>query len=184
MAVILLIQDPQGQLAELPLLQKIVLGRSSSCDYKIEDSKISGKHCTFESTQKGEVIFTDLESTNGSFLNNSKISKTIVKINDVIKIGGTTIRIDEKRLNPGEKKTIGYEAISTKRNEDKTLPMVGKKPQASEPMTKKSVALRKALKDKKSQPAAFTSKDSIIEQEASSGTTKMLKLDKKTGKKR
>ena len=183
MAVILLIQDPQGQMAELPLLQRMVLGRSSSCDYKIEDSKISGKHCTFECSPKGEVIFTDLESTNGSFINNSKINKTVVRLNDVVQIGGTTIKIDERKLNTNEKKAIGYGSVINKKNEDKTLPMIHNQKE-SEPMTKKSVVLNKALKDKKVQPAAFSSKDTVIDQEESSGMTKLLKLDKKTGKKK
>ncbi len=183
MAIILLIQDPQGEKAELPLLQKIVLGRSSSCDYKIEDSKISGKHCTFESTPKGEVVFTDLGSTNGSFLNNSKVNKSVIKLNDVVQIGGTTIKIDEKRLNVSERKAIGYSAVQSKKNEDKTLPMIGM-PKDQEPMTKKSVVLNKSLKDKKAQPAAFTSKDTVLDQEESSGMTKLLKLDKKTVKKK
>lgn len=147
MAIVLIIQDPQGVMAELPLLQKIILGRSSSCDYKIEDTKISGKHCSFECI-KGEVIFTDLGSTNGSFLNNSKASKSPVRINDVVLIGGTTIKIDEKRLNLDEKKAIGYGAVIKKRNEDKTLPMI-QNPKDAESTTKKSVVLNKAIKDKK-----------------------------------
>jgi pSer/pThr/pTyr-binding forkhead associated (FHA) protein len=179
MAIILLIQDPQGQMAELPLLQKLVLGRSSSCDFKIEDSKISGKHCTFESTSKGEVVFTDLESTNGSFFNNSQINKTVVRINDVIKIGGTTIKIDERRLNANEKKAIGYSSVKINKNEDKTLPNFGNQ-KNSDPMTKKSVVLNKSIKQKINSPTTFAASDTVLDQEESSGMTKMLKLEKKS----
>ena len=73
MAIILIIKTDDGEVTELPLLSKIIMGRSSSSDFTIKDNKMSGSHCSFEITNRGQVMFTDLGSTNGSYYNNSKI---------------------------------------------------------------------------------------------------------------
>ncbi len=95
------------QVQELPLFDKTIVGRSSSADFQIQDDKVSGKHCSFEITRKGEVLFTDLGSTNGSQLNNSSIAKTNMKIGDIIQIGDTQVKILKDRLTLMETKQIG-----------------------------------------------------------------------------
>lgn len=111
MAVILVFKTSQGEVLELPLFGKTVVGRSGSADFQIKDEKISSKHCSFELTRKGEVLFTDLGSTNGSLLNNNSINSTCVKINDQIKIGDTIVRIKPDLLSPIEKKQIGVSSV-------------------------------------------------------------------------
>ena len=108
MAIVLIIKTEDGQLAEIPVMSKIILGRSSSTDLKIDDGKMSSKHCSFSLTKEGAVLFEDLSSTNGSFINNSRIMSTLMKVNDVIRVGNTLIRIDDKRLTPKERIAIGY----------------------------------------------------------------------------
>jgi pSer/pThr/pTyr-binding forkhead associated (FHA) protein len=185
MAIILMIKSENGELAELPLLFKMTFGRSSSTDFKINDSKMSGKHCTLEVTPKGEILFTDLGSTNGSFVNNSRITKVLVKVADVIVIGNTTITIDEKRLSIAERKAIGYGVTAPAKNVEKTLPDLSNiKPKNEEFTTKKSVVLNKDIKNKKKDVNAFGASDNVLEQEESSGYTKMLKLENLIKKKK
>jgi pSer/pThr/pTyr-binding forkhead associated (FHA) protein len=188
MAVILIIKTEEGEVTELPVLNKIIMGRSSSADFTIKDSKMSGQHCTFEMTHKGQLMFTDLGSTNGSFFNNSRISQTAVKINDVVRVGNTLIRIDEKRLSTNERMTIG---ISTRKVEnEKTLPVMSEKERraienaeiqseeaADKSPKRRTVVLDKNIKAKKKAPDDFNGVDTVLEQEASTGDTKMLKLD-------
>lgn len=107
MAIILVFKTNQEEAIELPLFAKTVIGRSSSADFKLNDEKISSKHCSIELTRKGEVLFTDLDSTNGSQLNNSSIAKSIIKINDRIIIGDTLIQIKPDLLSALERKQIG-----------------------------------------------------------------------------
>ena len=181
MARILIIKTGDGGLTELPLLNKIIIGRSSSCDYVIHDNKMSGQHCTFELTPKDQIMFTDMESTNGSFINNSKISQTIFKVNDIIRIGDTEITIDEKRLSVGERRFIGLSTLLDKNN--KTLPAandsekkVQKNDEKKAPIRRISV-IEKSIKERIA-PIDFSNVDVVHEQEPSTGATKMLKLDK------
>ena len=122
MAIVLIIKTEDGQLAEIPVMSKIILGRSSSTDLKIDDGKMSSKHCSFSLTKEGAVLFEDLSSTNGSFINNSRIMSTLMKVNDVIRVGNTLIRIDDKRLTPKERIAIGYNNME--KNGEATLPVL------------------------------------------------------------
>jgi pSer/pThr/pTyr-binding forkhead associated (FHA) protein len=190
MAVVLVFKT-DDQILEIPLLGKISVGRSSSCELPIVDKQMSGKHGAFEFNREGQVFYTDLGSTNGSFLNNSQIHKTIFKLNDVIKLGNTTVTIDEKKLSSRERLVIGR--TNLKADDDQTLmvssisrtnsvvrgsaPLPTDEPE--KPSDKKTVMLNKDLKKKTVQPKDWSGRpdEKLIEQEESSGKTKMLKLD-------
>lgn len=197
MAIILIIKTEDGEVTELPVLNKIIMGRSSSSDYVIKDTKMSGSHCSFEITSKGQLMFTDLGSTNGSYLNNSKVNQTPVKINDVVRIGNTLIRLEDKRLSVNERMTIGVS--NHKENNDKTLPkMTESEKKAIEkaeskaeenaekvsPKKRTAIALDKNIKAKKQNEDNFAGVDTILDQEVSTGATKMLKLDSDVLKKK
>ncbi len=193
MAIVLIIKTEDGQLAEIPVMSKIILGRSSSTDLKIDDGKMSSKHCSFSLTKEGAVLFEDLSSTNGSFINNSRIMSTLMKVNDVIRVGNTLIRIDDKRLTPKERIAIGYNNME--KNGEATLPVLTSsqmgiqkakevKP-GGKPEKKPTVVLNKELLKKKTKEENWSAGvDNVIEQEESSGMTKMLKLDKNAIKKK
>jgi pSer/pThr/pTyr-binding forkhead associated (FHA) protein len=107
--------DTQGKdLVELQLRGKVSIGRSSRCDLQIDDPKMSGTHGFFDFNQHGNLIYTDLNSSNGSFVNNNKVANIIFKIGDVLKVGKTQIYIDEARLNLKETKEIGKRARETR----------------------------------------------------------------------
>lgn len=193
MAIVLIIKTEDGQLAEIPVMSKIIIGRSSSSDLKIDDGKMSSKHCSFSLTKEGAVLFEDLSSTNGSFINNSRIMSTLMKVNDVIRVGNTLIRIDDKRLTPKERIAIGYNTME--KNGEATLPVLtqsqmgiqkAKEVKPGNKVEKKpTVVLNKELLKKKSKDENWNAGvDNVIEQEESSGMTKMLKLDKNAIKKK
>ena len=78
-----------GQLGEGYPLQKkgLVIGREpGQCDILILDPNVSRVHARVV-IENGEVIVLDLESTNGTFVNNSKVEKTKLKPGDVIHLG-------------------------------------------------------------------------------------------------
>ena len=184
MAVVLLIKTEDGEVSELAILRKTTLGRSGNSDFKIADIKMSGTHCSFDVNKNGQLVFKDLGTTNGSFLNNSIIAETIVKVNDIIRIGNTLIKIDEKKLSTSERKTIGISILSV--SNDKTLPIL-KATLSEEPTKKKATIINKFSKDKKPTVSSWGSSENVIEQEESDGNTKFLKLnipDSKLGKKK
>lgn len=197
MPVVLIFKTPEDTI-EMPILSKITVGRSGSCDLTIPDKQVSGKHGTFELNAQGQILYKDLESSNGSYLNNNQIQNTIIKINDTLKIGNTVVSIDEKKLSSKERISIGVSDLKgktglTMNNSNKTSSEVENvviaerkiSPQEKEP---KSVVLNKKLKNpnqEASEEWARNKNEKLIEQEASTGHTKMLKLDiGKLGKKK
>lgn len=193
MAIVLLIKTEDGEVTELPILKKTSLGRSSKSDYKITDAKISSTHCFLEVTKSGELLFRDLDSTNGSFLNNSRIHQSVImKINDVIQIGNTLIKIFEKALTPAERVSIGSSNISDN-SDEKSIPNMTQigvsartKAESADnaPIEKRrAIVLDKNIKEKKpAAPHSWAGVDNVLDQEASTGNTRFLKLDKKKKK--
>lgn len=174
MAIILIIKTEDGGITELPILSKIIIGRSSTSDFVIKDSKMSGSHCTIEITAREQVMFTDLGSTNGSYFNNNKTTQAFLQINDVIRIGNTFIRLEEKRLSISERRSIGVSSHMDKN--EKTLP--GDEPKKKDSQ-KQNVVIDKNIKFNKEKSIDLSNVDVVHDQEPSSGATKMLKLDRK-----
>lgn len=78
-----------GKLYRLPS-DELIAGRSPDCDIWIEDSTISRKHFKIRKTNKGYMI-EDLNSTNGTFLNNKRIQSAVLTESDKIQISKDTI---------------------------------------------------------------------------------------------
>ncbi|WP_127715627.1 FHA domain-containing protein [Halobacteriovorax sp. HLS] len=106
MPIVLIIREGEtirkAKLTSRPLL----LGRSSKCAVQIADGMCSGQHCAFIVNQQSRVLVKDLDSTNGTFLNDCKIMDSHLMIDDVIKIGECEIYIDPSELSPKEKKVL------------------------------------------------------------------------------
>ncbi|MFA6237134.1 MAG: FHA domain-containing protein [Bacteriovorax sp.] len=174
MAVVLLITTDGSETFDYPLLQKCTLGRSSSCDLTIEDKQLSGKHGLFEINGKGEVFYSDLDSTNGSYLNNSKVQKVPFRLNDSLRVGNTKIIIDEKRLNPREKIAIGRALTNS---DEKTIVVTAGTRSLLKPEAKIEIRNENKLVSQTKSDKKVLKKEAVIEQEASTGKTKILKLD-------
>lgn len=65
-------------------------GRSSKAQIRIEDDTVSSFHFQLRNIPGGWVL-KDLQSTNGTFVNNEKISDIALQEGDVIKTGNCTI---------------------------------------------------------------------------------------------
>ncbi len=113
MALVVLIKTPNGALVDVPLFgSTVVVGRSSKADIKIDDTLISGRHFSIE-YKNNAVFYKDLGSTNGSFLNNSKIINVQLRVGDKIKFGNSTLFIDESKLTKQEKEHHSHPAGNT-----------------------------------------------------------------------
>lgn len=84
----------------------LLLGRSNKCNVKFSDPLLSSKHCEISLKQDGKVVITDLNSTNGSFLNDVKVISSHLYIGDTLRIGSIEISIDGSRLKPSERKPL------------------------------------------------------------------------------
>jgi pSer/pThr/pTyr-binding forkhead associated (FHA) protein len=92
---------------------EITIGRSPNTDIQIDNLAVSKRHARLIE-QKGQFVVEDLNSTNGTLLNNEKISKAILKHNDIILVGKHTlvINLDEKSDKPAQ--DFGDRTIKTK----------------------------------------------------------------------
>ncbi len=73
----------------------ISIGRSKDNDIIIDDLSVSRKHAILERDETGKFYITDLNSSNGTFVNNVRITeKTAITPNDHILLGKTTMVIE------------------------------------------------------------------------------------------
>lgn len=72
---------------------KITVGRRSGNDIMISDSAVSGNHCEL-SFEDGAVYITDLESTNGTYINDEPVVRAEVKSGDTLILGKFKYRIN------------------------------------------------------------------------------------------
>jgi FHA domain len=68
-------------------LNRTTLGRKPHNHIVLTDMAISGEHCAFELTGLSDVVVFDLNSTNGTYINNSMIRMHLLQDGDVLTIG-------------------------------------------------------------------------------------------------
>ena len=82
----------QGGEFPLPEAGEIVIGRSSELDMVLVEDMVSRRHAKI-SVEGGDIFLEDLGSTNGSFVNGEKISRTKLAEGDRILIGTSIIKV-------------------------------------------------------------------------------------------
>lgn len=82
--------------------QDLTIGRAADNDIQVEDRAVSGRHARIEwvkadNDQGGFYQLVDLDSTNGTFLNEHRLSEPVVlRHDDSLRIGFVTFRyLDE-----------------------------------------------------------------------------------------
>jgi pSer/pThr/pTyr-binding forkhead associated (FHA) protein len=67
------------------------MGSDPGCDIAIIHPTVSGKHASLRA-KEGKFSLTDLDSTNGTFLNNNPIAREEIKDNDHIRLGEVNLK--------------------------------------------------------------------------------------------
>src|SRR4051812_28353610 len=91
-------------LGRYPLDGSLVLGRSPDCDVRIHDILASREHCGFEREDDGWVVI-DLNSRNGTTINDKRIKRHKLADNDQILVGRTRISFHDEVLIESEAPT-------------------------------------------------------------------------------
>ena len=81
-----------GELFELPLTTATSLGRGPENDIVVSDSAVSGQHCRIQ-PEGGRFVLHDLQSTNGTFVNERRVGRQLLSEGDVIRLGETWIEL-------------------------------------------------------------------------------------------
>lgn len=107
----LVIFDETVRGVDLPS-RPVILGRSKKTDIPIHDGVLSRKHCTIvPATEDGAsstsaapgLRLIDLNSSNGTYLNGTRIERSALKFDDIIEIGNTVIvLLDTDTWNRGD----------------------------------------------------------------------------------
>ncbi|ATO16721.1 FHA domain-containing protein [Micromonospora sp. WMMA2032] len=98
-----------------------VIGRAPSADIVLADPHLSRRHATVQATTDG-VLLTDLGSTNGTWLNDRRISGSVpLADGDVVRLGRTDLRL----YDPGVARTdpVGMSFGAPRRDQRPTLPL-------------------------------------------------------------
>jgi len=76
----------QGESYPLSDSQSVILGRSPSNNIYIKDRNVSRAHCLLR-FEGGECMLEDLGSTNGTFVNERRVTETVLEEDDTVRIG-------------------------------------------------------------------------------------------------
>lgn len=74
-----------------------ILGRGEGSDIVINDPETSRKHCAID-IYENKFVIRDLESTNGTYLNDTRIKEDLLKEGDRIRIGNTLLTFVVKTI--------------------------------------------------------------------------------------
>ncbi len=85
--------DVEYQPGQLP----IVMGRSKRADLTIQDDLLSRRHSEIRLSSDGEFLICDLDSTNLTIVNESDVSRHVLKSGDRILLGETEIYVEIER---------------------------------------------------------------------------------------
>jgi putative nucleotidyltransferase with HDIG domain len=68
----------------------LTIGRMPQCDIQIEDQAVSRRHCTIEAAPDS-LLVVDLQSANGTFVNEEMIDRATLAPGDRLRVGGTVL---------------------------------------------------------------------------------------------
>lgn len=70
------------------------LGRATRADFILDAALVSRLHCRFTANEKGELEIEDLESTNGTFVNDQRVRRTPLASGDRVRIGRVELSVE------------------------------------------------------------------------------------------
>src|SRR5579871_6288493 len=91
--LVILNQGMTGRALELTV-ERSTVGRVEENTFQIADASVSSRHA--EIILRGtDIVVRDLNSTNGTFINNEKITEATLKPGQTLRFGQVEIKIDD-----------------------------------------------------------------------------------------
>jgi diguanylate cyclase (GGDEF)-like protein len=102
-----------GKVHTLPLGRATVMGRGVDSGLRIEDARVSRKHAKITIDAKGTAVLEDLGSSNGTFLNGSRVQRQKLKEGDQLQLGsGTTLKFSyQSEVEQGAQQELADRAM-------------------------------------------------------------------------
>ncbi|MCX6929006.1 MAG: FHA domain-containing protein [Verrucomicrobia bacterium] len=93
-----------GRTQELKV-EKTTIGRVEDNTFQIAEPSVSSHHC--EIVLRGnEVVVRDLNSTNGTFINGEKVTESVMKTGQILRLGQIEMRLEPDTSAAPAKKPI------------------------------------------------------------------------------
>lgn len=70
-----------------------ILGRDGTCSLCIDHESISRKHCQFTHNSEGALLLKDLESMNGTYVNDVRIQQRVLMPGDIVQVGALRLEV-------------------------------------------------------------------------------------------
>ncbi|MDQ2908111.1 MAG: FHA domain-containing protein [Candidatus Eremiobacteraeota bacterium] len=80
--------------AEFPLERSVVIGRDAACGVVIADARVSRRHAAVDVDDAHGLRLRDLGSSNGTFLNRTRITLASLGCGDVLGLGDSELLVD------------------------------------------------------------------------------------------
>src|ERR1700722_12153774 len=85
-------QGMTGRAHELST-DRTTVGRVEDNTFQIGDPSVSSHHCEVQ-LRGGEILIRDLNSTNGSFINEVKITEQVLKPGQTLRLGQVELKLE------------------------------------------------------------------------------------------
>ncbi len=113
--LVILSQGMNGRAHELKA-DKTTIGRVEDNAFQIAEPSVSSHHC--EVLLRGnEVVVKDLNSTNGTFINDEKITESVLKPGHTLRLGQIELRLENGAAAPASTSPGASAATSAKKPE-------------------------------------------------------------------
>ncbi len=111
-ALVIIYGSNMGRIFELEAKMQRV-GRDDDCEIMLTEREVSRSHCTI-TAGTGGVTVVDLESTNGTYVNDKRVDEKKLRNGDRLRIGGTML----KYLSRGNVEKTYHDEIVNRTNVD------------------------------------------------------------------
>lgn len=92
-------QGMTGRACELQT-DRTTIGRVEDNTFQIADPSVSSHHCEVH-LRGSDIFIRDLNSTNGTFINGTKIEESILKPGEILRLGQVELKLEVEGAAPG-----------------------------------------------------------------------------------
>jgi pSer/pThr/pTyr-binding forkhead associated (FHA) protein len=115
-------QGMTGRACELQT-DRTTIGRVEDNTFQIADPSVSSHHCEVH-LRGSEILIRDLNSTNGSFIGNDKITEQVLKPGQILRLGQVELKLEAEGApasSPSTPSTPSAPAASARKQVDATM---------------------------------------------------------------
>ena len=121
--LVILNQGMTGRIFDLNV-ERTTVGRVEDNTFQIADGSVSSHHAEII-LQGTDIVIKDLNSTNGTFINGEKVTETILKPGQTLRLGQVELKIDDGKPVTAPPPAPGAPAPSSAPSAPSTAPLPG-----------------------------------------------------------